>query len=155
MDRNREDGIETQGHPESTRRELNLQPGPLDKIENATAYANRTDQDDVAGQMPRGGPDGERLHGREGLTAREGMAGGTDAIREGEDLGSGVHAKPADGLEGADGRIHRGEDVGHGIEAKPADGLEGADGRIDRGEDIGNGIRARPAGEQDPGNPLV
>ena len=139
MDRTSKDRISVDGHPESTDRELNLQPGRLDDIESAEAYATRTGQRDVTGQMP-GGREGERLHGR---------------VTPDEDLGSGMRARPADGLEGADGRIHRGEDVGRGIPARPANGLDGADGRVERGEDIGNGIRARGADEQDPGNPLV
>lgn len=131
MDRE-DDRIGTDGHPESIRRELRMQPGPLEDIENATAYANRTGQHDVTGDVPC-----------------------RDETTPGGDVGGGMRARPADGLEGADGRIHRGEDIGHGIEARPADGYEREDGRVTPGEDIGHGIRARRAGEQDPGNPLV
>lgn len=138
MDRNSNDRINVDGHPENTDRELNLQPGRLDDIESAEAYATRTGQRDVTGQMPGRGSEGD-----------------ADRVTPDEDLGRGMRARPADGLEGADGRINRGEDIGHGIPARPANGMEGADGRVERGEDIGNGIRARGADEQDPGNPLV
>ena len=153
MDRNRNDRMDVDGKPENTDRPLNMQPGSLEDIERAEAYATRTGQEDVTGSLPRRG------NGADDLTAREGMAsepgGGAQGVTEGEDLGRGMRAKPADGLEGADGRIDRGEDIGSGVEAKPADGLEGADGRIDRDEDIGRGIRARRADEPSPGNPLV
>ncbi|HEX6911806.1 MAG TPA: hypothetical protein VF142_15495, partial [Longimicrobium sp.] len=108
MDRNPDDRINVDGHPESTDRELSLQPGRLDDIESAEAYATRMGQRDVTGQMP-GGSGGERLHDREGLSGREGMAG-ADRVTPGEDIGGGMRARPADGLEGADGRIDRGED---------------------------------------------
>jgi hypothetical protein len=137
MDRN--DGISTDGHPENTSRELHMQPGRLDDIESPEAYATRTGQRDVTGEMPgRGG--GEEM---------------TDRVTEGEDIGHGQRARPADGLHGADGRVREGEDIGHGIEAHAADGAYNADGRVERGDDIGSGIRARRADEQDPGNPLV
>jgi hypothetical protein len=168
----RKDGISTDGHPENTSRELNMQPGRLDDIESPEAYATRTGQRDVTGPMPGRG-DGERLHDGEDMTGREGMAGtgggnplergerqaqtggGADRVTEGEDIGAGQRARPADGLRGADGRIREGEDIGHGVEAHAADGAYTADGRIERGDDIGSGIRARRADEQDPGNPLV
>jgi hypothetical protein len=171
MDRN--DRISTDGHPENTGRELHMQPGRLDDIESAEAYATRSGQSDVTGQMPGRSSEGERLHDREDMTDREGMAGqgggnpvergerqaqtggGAGRVTEGEDIGGGQRARPADGLHGADGRVHEGENIGHGIEARPADGTYDADGRVERGEDIGNGIRARRADEQDPGNPLV
>lgn len=172
MDRNPNDRIDVDGHPETADRGLNMQPGRLDEIESPEAYATRTGQPDVTGQMP-GGSEGERLHDREDMSGREGMAGagggdpmqrgerqaqtggGAQRVTPGEDIGGGQRAKPADGLQGADGRVHRGEDVGHGIEAHPADGYDSADGRVQHGEDIGGGIRARRADEQDPGNPLV
>ena len=136
MDRNSNDRIDVEGHPENTNRELNMQPGRLEDIESPEAYATRTGQRDVTGDLP------ERA--------------GRDRTSEGEDdLGGGLRARPADGLEDADGRINRGEDIGHGIEARPADGYAREDGRITPGEEIGNGIRARRADEQDPGNPLV
>jgi hypothetical protein len=138
MDRNSNDRIDVDGHPENTSRELNMQPGRLEDIESPEAYATRTGQSDNAGQMP----------GRSG----EGSAG---RVTPGEDIGHGQRARPADGLQGADGRVREGEDIGHGIEARPADGTYNADGRVEPGEDIGNGIRARRADEQDPGNPLV
>ena len=138
MDRNPNHRIDVDGHPENTNRELNMQPGRLEDIESPEAYATRTGQSDVTGQMP----------GR----SRE---GGADHVTPGEDIGHGVRALPADGLRGADGRIREGEDIGHGIEARPVDGTYNADGRVEPGEDIGNGIRARRADEQDPGNPLV
>jgi hypothetical protein len=138
MDDNANRRIDVDGKPENADRALHMQPGALEDIENATAYANRTGQQDVTGETPRRGA-GDR----------------TGHVASGQDLGHGMHATPADGLQGADGRIHRGEDVGNGIEARPADGYDDADGRITHGEEIGNGIRARRAGEQDPGNPLV
>jgi hypothetical protein len=146
MDRN--DGISTDGHPENTGRELNMQPGRLDGIESAEAYATRTGQGDVTGQMPGRGSEGERLHDREDMTGREGMAGDVDGnpVERGE--------RQAQTGGGAN-RVAEGEDIGGGQRARPADGLHGADGRVERGEDIGNGIRARTADEQDPGNPLV
>jgi hypothetical protein len=179
MDRNSNDRIDVDGHPENTNRELNMQPGRLDDIESAEAYASRTGQRDVTGDLPdRAGEgrrtlEGERLHDREDMSGREGMAGtgggnplergdrqaqtggGADRVTPGEDIGAGLHARPADGLRDADGRVNRGEDIGHGIEARPADGYAREDGRVTPGEDIGNGIRARRADEQDPGNPLV
>ena len=127
MDRNRNDHMDVDGKPENTDRPLNMQPGSLDEIERAEAYATRTGQRDATGQLPRRG------EGDDDLTIREGMA----------QTGGGAP------------RVTEGEDLGRGMRAKPADGLEGADGRIDRGEDIGKGIRARPAGETSPGNPLV
>lgn len=132
MDRNRNGRIDVDGHPENTDRELNMQPGRLDDIESPEAYATRTGQRDVTGEMPGSsrGSEGERLHDREDMSAREGMAGGADRVTPGEDIGGGMRARPADGLEGADGRVERGEDIGHGI-------------------------RARGADEQDPNNPLV
>ncbi|HEX6042020.1 hypothetical protein [Longimicrobium sp.] len=147
MDRN-DDGIRTDGHPENTGRELHMQPGRLEDIENATAYANRTGQRDVTGEMPGRMGEGERLHDREDMSGREGMAGEAagNPMERGErqaQTGGGAH------------RVTPGEDIGNGIEAKPADGLEGADGRVQHGEDIGNGIRARRADEQSTNNPLV
>ena len=139
MDRNRDDRINVDGHPENTSRELNMQPGRLEDIESPEAYATRTGQHGVTGQVPGRG-DGENT---------------ADRLTEGEDIGGGQRARPADGLHGADGRIREGEDIGHGIQARPADGTYNADGRVEPGEDIGNGIRARRADEQDPGNPLV
>jgi hypothetical protein len=131
MDRN--DGISTDGHPENTGRQLNMQPGRLDDIESPEAYATRTGQRDITGEIP----------------------GGAGRVTEGEDIGGGQRARPADGLHGADGRVREGEDIGHGIEAHAADGAYNADGHVEHGEDIGSGIRARRADEQDPGNPLV
>jgi hypothetical protein len=130
MDRNSNDRIDVDGHPENTNRELNMQPGRLDDIESPEAYATRTGQRDVTGEMP-------------------------DRVTPGEDIGHGQRARPADGLNGADGRINQGEDIGHGIRARPADTFDIHDGTIEPGEDIGHGIRARRADEQDPGNPLV
>jgi hypothetical protein len=80
MDRNSNDRIDVDGHPENTNRELNLQPGRLDDIESAEAYATRTGQPDVTGQMP--GREGERLHDREDMSAREGMASTDDSPME-------------------------------------------------------------------------
>src|SRR5690349_2432990 len=111
MDRN--DGISTDGHPENTNRELNMQPGRLEDIESPEAYATRTGQRDVTGEMP-GRAGGEEM---------------TDRVTEGEDIGGGQRARPADGLHGADGRVREGEDIGHGIEAHAADGAYTADGR--------------------------
>jgi hypothetical protein len=136
MDRNSNDRIDVDDHPESTDRELHMQPGRLEDIEQPEAYATRTGQRDVAGDLPE-------------------RSGGRERTADGEDLGAGLRARPADGLDDADGRIDRGEDIGHGIEARPADGYAREDGVIERGEEIGHGIRARRAGEQDPGNPLV
>jgi hypothetical protein len=139
MDRN--DRTNVDGHPETAAQDrLNMQPGRLEEIENATAYANRTGQRDVTGE-------GERLHDRENMSAMEGMASGMDnPVERGERQA---------GTGGGANRVNPGEDIGNGIEAKPANGLHGADGRVTPGEDIGNGIRARPAGDQDVGNPLV
>jgi hypothetical protein len=179
MDRNPNDRIDVDGHPENTHRELNMQPGRLDDIEQPEAYATRTGQRDVTGELPENAGmgrrtlEGEQLHDREDMTGREGMAGqgggspmergdrqaqtggGRDRVAPGEEIGGGMHARPADGLNDADGRVNRGEDIGHGIRAKPADGYAREDGVIAPGEDIGNGVRARRADEQDPGNPLV
>lgn len=160
MDRNPNGRIDVDGHPESTDRELNMQPGRLDDIESPEAYATRTGQRDVTGDMPGSsrGSEGERLHDREDMSGREGMAGAggdADRVTPGEDIGRGIRARPADGLEGADGRVTPGEDIGSGQRARPANGLRDDDGRIERGEDLGNGIRARRADEQDPNNPLV
>lgn len=130
MDRNK-DEIVTRGHPENEGRELHHTHGDLRDIENASAYANRTGTDDLTGA-------GERM--RADRLDREGR------IDE---------APRREMRDDRDGQVHRGEDIGSGMHAKPADGLEGADGRIHRGEDIGSGIRAKPAGEQDPGDPLV
>jgi hypothetical protein len=140
MDRNPNGRIDVDGHPENTDRELNMQPGRLEDIENAEAYAARTGERDVTGERPGRDRDDdrERLH-----------------VAPGESLGGRVRAEPADGLRGADGRINRGEDIGHGIRADPAETFDINDGRVEAGEDIGNGIRARRADEQDPGNPLV
>ncbi|HYW13743.1 MAG TPA: hypothetical protein VE871_17405 [Longimicrobium sp.] len=169
----REDRINTDGHPENTSRELHMQPGRLDDIESAEAYATRSGQGDATGQAAGRSSEGERIHDREDMSARDGMAGqgggnpvergerqaqtggGADRVTPGEDIGGGQHARPADGLHGADGRVREGEDIGHGIEAHAADGAYDADGHVQRGDDIGSGIRARHADEQDPGNPLV
>lgn len=147
MDRN-DDGIRTDGHPENTGRELHMQPGRLEDIENATAYANRTGQHDVTGDVPGRMSDGERLHDREDMSGREGMAGqtGGNPVERGDRQA---------GTGGGAGRVTPGEEIGNGLHARPANGLDGADGRVERGEDIGNGIRARPAGEQSTNNPLV
>jgi hypothetical protein len=169
----RDNRISTDGHPENTSRELHMQPGRLDDIESPEAYATRSGQGDVTGQMPGGSGEGERLHDREDMSGHEGMAGqgggtpvergvrqaqtggGADRVTPGEDIGGGQHARPASGLHGADGRVREGEDIGHGIQAHAADGAYTADGHVQRGDDIGGGIRARRADEQDPGNPLV
>jgi hypothetical protein len=143
MDRNPNDRTSVEGHPDVAAQDrLNMQPGRLEDIENATAYANRTGQRDVTGMG-----EGERLHDRDNMSAVEGMASGMDNPVE-----RGMRQAGTGG--GAD-LVRPGQDLGNGIEAKPADGLQGADGRITPGEDIGNGVRARPAGDQDPGNPLV
>ena len=139
MDRNSNDRIDVDGHPENTDRELNMQPGRLEDIESPEAYATRTGQSDVTGERAGQGRDG----------------GGRERMAEGEHLGHRMHARPADGLRDADGRINYGEDIGHGIRARPADGYDIADDVVEPGEDIGNGIRARPADEQDSNNPLV
>lgn len=130
MKRDRDECIEEKGKPGVPRHELHMQPGPLDEIETADAYATRTGQHDITSERPR-------------------------RVAEGEELGGGVRAHPADGLRGADGRIHRGEDIGHGIPARPADGYEREDGVVTPGDDIGHGIRARRADQPDPGNPLI
>ena len=131
----RDNRISTDGHPENASRELHMQPGQLEDIETAEAYATRTGQGDVTGQVPGRSGDG--------------------SVTPGGDIGGGQHARPASGLQDADGRIREGEDIGHGIQAHAADGAYTADGHVERGEDIGGGIRARRADEQDPGNPLV
>lgn len=98
MDRNANDCIDVDGRPENTDRELNLQPGRLDDIESAEAYATRTGQHDVTGDFPEGaaegGPmlegmadrgrvlEGERLHDREEMSAHEGMADTSDGPME-------------------------------------------------------------------------
>lgn len=85
MDRNPNDRIDVDGHPENTDRELNLQPGRLDDIESAEAYATRTGQRDVTGEAPERMGEGERLHDREDMSAREGMADTRDgAVERGE-----------------------------------------------------------------------
>jgi hypothetical protein len=146
MDRNQDDRTNVDGHPEVAAQDrLNMQPGRLEDIENATAYANRTGQRDVTGELPEAM--GERLHDRENMSAMEGMASGMDNPVE-----RGTHQA---GTGGGANRVNPGEDIGNGIKAKPADGLQGRDGRVTPGEDIGNGIRARPAGDQDVSNPLV
>ena len=148
MDRNQDDRTHVDGHPETAAQDsLNMQPGRLEDIENATAYANRTGQRDVTGEVPERMGEGERLHDRENMSAMEGMASGMDnPVERG--------ARQA-GTGGGASRVNPGEDVGNGISARPANGLQGADGDVTPGEDIGNGIRARPAGDQDVGNPLV
>lgn len=88
MDRNPNDRIDVDGRPENTDRELNMQPGRLDDIESAEAYATRTGQRDVTGETPErmdeGGQmlEGERLHDREDMSAREGMADSSDGPME-------------------------------------------------------------------------
>lgn len=73
------------GRPENTDRELNLQPGRLDDIESAEAYATRTGQSDVTGETPERMGEGERLHDREDMSAHEGMADTSDgAVERGE-----------------------------------------------------------------------
>lgn len=140
------DRTSVDGHPEAAAQDrLNMQPGRLEDIENATAYANRTGQTDATGDRPSSGQ-GERMHERDGMLAREGMADTTGNPMERGERQAGT---------GRDGRVTPEEDIGGGIRANPADGLADNDGRVHRGEDIGNGIRARSAGEQDPGNPLV
>jgi hypothetical protein len=91
MDRNSDDRISVDGHPENTVRELNMQLGRLDDIESPEAYATRTGQRDVTGEMPEGSGqgartlEGERLHDREDMSAREGMADTSDgAVERGE-----------------------------------------------------------------------
>ena len=91
MDRNPNDRIDVDGRPENTDRELNMQPGRLDDLESAAAYATRTGQCDVTGETPeRMGEgartlDGERLHDRDNMSAREGMADLSDgALERGE-----------------------------------------------------------------------
>jgi hypothetical protein len=105
MDRNSNDRIDVDGHPENTRRELHMQPGRLEDIETPEAYATRTGQRDVTGEMP----------------GRSGQGGRPRDVTAGEDLGHGLRAQPADGLRGADRRINRGEDIGNGIRARRAD----------------------------------
>jgi hypothetical protein len=84
MDRNSDDRMDVDGRPENTDRELSMQPGRLDDIESAEAYATRTGQHDVTGEMPEGAAEGgrmlegERLHDREQMSAREGMADTSD-----------------------------------------------------------------------------
>jgi hypothetical protein len=87
MDRNPNDGIDVHGRPENTDHELNMQPGRLDDIESPEAYATRTGQRDVTGEIPgsaRGSTmtEGERLHDREDMSAREGMASTEDGPME-------------------------------------------------------------------------
>lgn len=128
MDRNPNDRMDVDGRPENTDRELNMQPGRLDDIESAEAYATRTGQPDVTSDLPEGAGEGrrtlegERLHDREDMSASEGMAS-TD-----------------------DGSVERGERQAH---------TGGGAGRVEPGQDIGGGMRARPAGEYDTGNPMV
>ena len=173
MDRNSNGRIDVDGHPENTDRELNMQPGRLDDIESPEAYATRTSQRDVTGQMPGRSGEGERLHDREDMSGREGMAGsgggnpvergdrqaqtggGADRVNPARTSATGSVPARRTGCRARTAAVREGEDIGHGIEARPADGTYNADGRVERGEDIGNGIRARRADEQDPGNPLV
>lgn len=98
MDQNENDGIDVRGRPENTDRELNMQPGRLDDIESPEAYATRTGQRDVTGEFPEGAAEGgrmlengveggrvtegERLHDREEMSAREGMADTSDGPME-------------------------------------------------------------------------
>ena len=146
MDRNQDERTNVDGHPEAAaQNRLNMQPGRMEDIETATAYANRTGQRDITGELPE--RMGERLHDRENMSGMEGMASDMDnPVERGERQA---------GTGGGANRVNPGEDLGNGIEAKPADGLQGRDGRVTPGEEIGNGIRARPAGDQDVGNPLV
>ncbi|MBB4638672.1 hypothetical protein [Longimicrobium terrae] len=141
------DRTNVDGHPEVAAQDrLNMQPGRLEDIENASAYANRIGQTDVTGERPASSQ-GEQMHDRDDMSAREGMADLTgNPVERGE--------RQAGTGGGAD-RVTPGEDIGSGIRAKPADGVQDNDGRVSRGEDIGNGVRARGADEQDPGNPLV
>lgn len=148
MDQNQHRGANVDGNPEVAAQDrLNMQPGRLEDIENATAYANRTGQRDVTADMPERMGEGERLHDREDMSGMEGMASGMD-----NPVDRGMRQA---GTGGGAGRVSPGQDLGNGITAKPADGLHGRDGHVTPGEDIGNGIRARPAGDQDVGNPLV
>jgi hypothetical protein len=102
MDRSQDDRTPVDGNREAAAQgRLNMQPGRLEDIENATAYANRTGQRDVAGHQT-------------------GTGGGASRVNPGEDLGNGMEAKPADGLEGRDGRITPGEEIGSGIRARAA-----------------------------------
>ncbi|WP_420127065.1 hypothetical protein [Longimicrobium sp.] len=115
MDRNANDRIDVDGRPENADRELNMQAGRLDDIESAEAYATRTGQRHVTGDVPQGSGqgaptlEGERLHDREDMSAREGMAdtsdgalergerqsrtgGGADRVEPGQDIGGGMRA---------------------------------------------------------------
>jgi hypothetical protein len=88
MDRNSTDRMDVDGRLENTDRELNMQPGRLDDIESAEAYATRTGQRDITGDMPEGSGEGrrtlegERLHDRENMSASEGMADLSDGSME-------------------------------------------------------------------------
>ncbi|MBW3570562.1 MAG: hypothetical protein KY467_05605 [Gemmatimonadetes bacterium] len=88
MDRDQNDRIDVDGKPQNTGRELNMQPGRLDEIERAEAYATRTGQHDVTGELPEGAGEGartlegERLHDRDDMSAREGMADTSDGASE-------------------------------------------------------------------------
>lgn len=82
MDRDSNDRIDVRGRPENTDRELNMQPGRLDDVESPEAYASRTGQRDVTGQAPERMGEGERLHDREDMSAREGMADLSDGSME-------------------------------------------------------------------------
>ncbi|HEY0016980.1 MAG TPA: hypothetical protein VGC13_11700 [Longimicrobium sp.] len=92
MDRNSNDRMNVDGNPDAAGQDrLNMQPGRLDDIESAEAYATRTGQADVTGDMPAGSGEGrrtlegERLHDREDMSAREGMASTDDSpVERGE-----------------------------------------------------------------------
>lgn len=54
MDREDRDRIDVSGDPEAAERNpIGHTPGPLEEKENASAYANRTDPEDVTGLRPR------------------------------------------------------------------------------------------------------
>lgn len=82
MDRDSNDRTDVRGRPENTDRELNMQPGRLDDVESPEAYAMRTGQADVTGETPDSMGEGERLHDREDMSAREGMADLSDGSTE-------------------------------------------------------------------------
>lgn len=115
MDRDRDERIEEKGKPGVPRHELHMQPGPLDDIETADAYATRTGQHDITSELPRRVAEGEELG--ECLCAHP----EDGRVHRGEDIGHGIPARPAEGAEREGEIVTPGEDIGRGIRARRAD----------------------------------
>jgi hypothetical protein len=73
------------------RDDLNMTPGDLEDVENATAYANRTGRHGVAGERPATG----RNEPMEGAPMENGELDrpARSTVREGDDIGGGQRAR--------------------------------------------------------------